>query len=119
MILTNMNKEILEKFEHDHHFIIDSGQAEKRTKMVVLLTLLMMIFEIAGGYLFGSMALLADGWHMGTHVTDLHIWRVGPKDFAAVISLVAKKHESLERYKEIIRYEFPALTHVSIEIAGI
>jgi len=38
---------------------------------VVLLTAAVMVVEVAAGYLFGSMALLVDGWHMGTHVAAL------------------------------------------------
>ncbi len=40
---------------------------------MVVLTAVMMIFEISGGWIFGSMALLADGWHMGTHAAALGI----------------------------------------------
>ncbi len=40
---------------------------------MVLLTAFMMVIEIAAGYHYGSMALLADGWHMGTHVAALSI----------------------------------------------
>ena len=40
---------------------------EKRTLYVLLLTFVTMVLEIGAGTLFGSMALLADGWHMGTH----------------------------------------------------
>lgn len=90
MILKNMNKESIKELEHDHHFIIDSGQAEKRTKMVVALTLVMMIAEIAGGYLFGSMALLADGWHMGTHAGALGI--------ALFAYIFARKHKNNPRF---------------------
>lgn len=41
--------------------------------MVILLTVSMMVIEIGSGLLFGSMALLADGWHMGTHAAALGI----------------------------------------------
>ncbi len=41
--------------------------------MVILLTVSMMVIEICSGLLFGSMALLADGWHMGTHAAALGI----------------------------------------------
>ncbi|WP_049722728.1 CDF family Co(II)/Ni(II) efflux transporter DmeF [Gilvimarinus polysaccharolyticus] len=44
------------------------NRAETRTRIVVLLTAVMMVIEIAAGILYGSMALLADGWHMATHV---------------------------------------------------
>lgn len=39
----------------------------KRTLYVLILTLTAMVVEIVSGTIFGSMALLADGWHMGTH----------------------------------------------------
>jgi cation diffusion facilitator family transporter len=40
---------------------------ERRTRWVLCLTVVTMVVEIAAGMAFGSMALLADGWHMGTH----------------------------------------------------
>lgn len=46
---------------------------ERRTWQVIALTLTMMIIEISAGTMFGSMALLADGWHMGTHAAALGI----------------------------------------------
>lgn len=46
---------------------------EKRTWWVVGLTLVMMVGEIAGGTIYGSMALVADGWHMATHAGALAI----------------------------------------------
>jgi cation diffusion facilitator family transporter len=42
--------------------------AEKSTRRVLLLTFIVMVLEIAGGTKLHSMALLADGWHMATHV---------------------------------------------------
>jgi cation diffusion facilitator family transporter len=68
-----MHIESLDQWKHDHDFNIDTSQGEKRTRLVVLLTACMMVIEITAGYLFGSMALLADGWHMGTHVAALAI----------------------------------------------
>jgi len=50
---------------HDRH--------ARRTQWVVLLTVIMMIAEIAGGAYYGSMALVADGWHMATHAAALGI----------------------------------------------
>lgn len=44
------------------------GQHERRTKWVVLLTAITMVVEIGFGYYTNSMALLADGWHMSSHV---------------------------------------------------
>jgi cation diffusion facilitator family transporter len=46
---------------------------EKRTWFVVILTTVMMVGEIAGGAWYGSMALMADGWHMATHAAALGI----------------------------------------------
>jgi cation diffusion facilitator family transporter len=46
---------------------------EKKTKLVTLITLVTMIVEIAVGYWSGSMALLADGWHMASHTLALFL----------------------------------------------
>ncbi len=46
-------------------------RGERRTRLVVLVTLLMMVGELVAGYLTGSMALTADGWHMATHAGAL------------------------------------------------
>jgi cation diffusion facilitator family transporter len=46
---------------------------ERRTWFVVAITAIMMVGEIAAGSYFGSMALLADGWHMATHAAALGI----------------------------------------------
>lgn len=58
----------LEKWQHTHDFYISQHQAEKKTKIVLLLTAVTMVAEIVAGTTFGSLALLADGWHMATHV---------------------------------------------------
>ena len=59
---------------HDHTFGQDRRQpGEKRTWIVIAVTLLMMVVEIAAGMFFGSMALLADGLHMGSHASALAI----------------------------------------------
>ncbi len=63
----------LDQWKHNHHFHIDSSQGERGTHRVILLTLAMMVIEIGAGMVFGSMALLADGWHMGTHAAALGI----------------------------------------------
>lgn len=57
--------------QHSHIFNEGNPLAEKKTKFAVLLTVIMMIAEISGGYLFNSMALLADGWHMSSHALAL------------------------------------------------
>jgi cation diffusion facilitator family transporter len=63
----------LEKWQHSHDFSVNQEQAEKNTKIVMLLTAVTMVAEIVAGTIFGSMALLADGWHMATHVTAFGI----------------------------------------------
>jgi cation diffusion facilitator family transporter len=70
---------------HDHIFLgAQHERNERRTWFVVGLTLVMMAGEIAAGSLFGSMALLADGWHMGTHAAALGI--------AGLAYLFARRH---------------------------
>lgn len=55
-----------------HRLVVaDQGRNARRTRVVLLLTLVMMVAEITAGWIFGSMALLADGWHMATHAAVL------------------------------------------------
>ena len=68
-----MHSHNIEQWQHTHNFAIDSGHAEKSTRQVMLLTAVMMVIEIVAGSVFGSMALLADGWHMATHVAAFGI----------------------------------------------
>jgi cation diffusion facilitator family transporter len=57
---------------HDHVFLgKDHDRAERRTWAVIILCSAMMIAEIVGGALFGSLALIADGLHMSTHAGAL------------------------------------------------
>lgn len=59
---------------HEHIFLgSDHDRHERRTWIVVGLTLVTMIVEIVAGTIFGSMALVADGWHMSTHAAALGI----------------------------------------------
>lgn len=58
---------------HEHDFEVDSHDNEKRTLKVIVLTGITMCVEIIAGVLTGSMALLADGVHMGTHAFALGI----------------------------------------------
>jgi len=68
-----------------HSPILDQGNplAERNTRYAVLLTLVMMIAEIAGGWYYNSMALLADGWHMSSHALALGL---------AVLAYKAARH---------------------------
>ncbi len=56
---------------HNHQFDEGNPLAEKKTRWAVVLTLIMMVAEITGGWVFNSMALLADGWHMSSHALAL------------------------------------------------
>ena len=61
----------LHAHRHDHQFVTGNAAGERNTRRAVVLTALMMVAEIAGGWLFNSMALLADGWHMSSHALAL------------------------------------------------
>ncbi|MBC8317693.1 MAG: CDF family Co(II)/Ni(II) efflux transporter DmeF [Desulfobulbaceae bacterium] len=63
----------LDNWQHGHDFAVIHEKGEKRTLQVLLLTAVTMVVEIVAGQIFGSMALLADGWHMGTHVAAFSI----------------------------------------------
>ncbi|MCO7624864.1 CDF family Co(II)/Ni(II) efflux transporter DmeF [Pseudomonas fluorescens] len=76
---------------HDHVFLGSAHEENaKRTLWVVALTVVMMVGEIVAGYITGSMALLADGFHMATHAGALGI--------AAAAYGYAKRHASSSRY---------------------
>ncbi|CAI8906828.1 CDF family Co(II)/Ni(II) efflux transporter DmeF [Pseudomonas marginalis] len=76
---------------HDHVFLgAAHDENARRTLWVVMLTVVMMVAEIAAGYLTGSMALLADGFHMATHAGALGI--------AAAAYAYAKRHARSPRY---------------------
>ena len=69
-----MHSHSLDPWTHDHVFLGPKhDRNERRTWFVVALTAVMMVGEIVAGSLFGSMALLADGWHMATHAAALGI----------------------------------------------
>ncbi len=78
---------------HDHIFLgKQHDRHERRTWWVVALTAAMMVAEIAGGTLFGSMALVADGWHMSTH--------------AAALAIAAYAYRIARRYQHDSRFTF-------------
>ncbi len=75
---------------HDHVYDRGNPLGERNTWRVVVLTAVMMLVEVAAGYWFNSMALLADGWHMGTHVAALGL--------TAVAYAFARRHAADPRY---------------------
>jgi cation diffusion facilitator family transporter len=86
-----MHSHSLDQWTHDHVFLGPKhGHNERRTWFVVALTAVMMVGEIVAGSLFGSMALLADGWHMATHAAALGI--------AALAYLFARQHAGNARF---------------------
>jgi cation diffusion facilitator family transporter len=78
-------------FAHPHQFLsARHDESSRRTRLVVLLTAVMMVGEIAAGFYTGSMALLADGLHMATHAGALGI--------AALAYAYARRHAADARY---------------------
>ena len=76
---------------HDHVFLGHGhARAERRAKLATLLTAVFMVVEIAAGLAFGSMALLADGIHMATHV--------GALGLAAAAYWLARRHAGDARF---------------------
>ncbi len=68
-----MHKHKLENWQHSHDFSVKNEKGERRTQYVLILTAITMVVEIIAGSIYGSMALLADGWHMSTHVAAFMI----------------------------------------------
>jgi cation diffusion facilitator family transporter len=80
----------LSSYQHNHAFDSGNTAGERRTWIVVGITAVTMVVEIVAGWLTGSMALLADGWHMGTHVVALSI--------AGLSYLLARRWAQDERF---------------------
>ncbi|MDP2853443.1 MAG: CDF family Co(II)/Ni(II) efflux transporter DmeF [Smithellaceae bacterium] len=68
-----MHNERIELWRHHHTFNVEKKAIETRTLIVVIITFITMVAEILFGWISNSMALLADGWHMGTHAFALGI----------------------------------------------
>ena len=72
--MSDRHPDPLAQWQHDHVFEQDHKRAgETRTLVVVAITAVMMVVEIVAGLVYGSMALLADGLHMGSHAAALGI----------------------------------------------
>jgi cation diffusion facilitator family transporter len=86
-----MHSQSIDAFRHDHFFLgAAHHRNERKTWAVIALCGAMMVGEIGGGLLFGSMALIADGLHMSTHAGALLI--------AALAYTYARKHARDERF---------------------
>lgn len=68
-----MHTHRMERWQQSHHFTQDTASQERRVFAVIVVTFVMMVAEIVSGTMFGSMALLADGWHMATHASALFV----------------------------------------------
>ncbi len=87
-----MHSQNLSAWTHDHVFDEGNPAAEKGTRLVMIITALMMVVEIVAGWWFNSMALLADGWHMSSH--------------AVAIGLSALAYGAARRYAGDHRFAF-------------
>jgi cation diffusion facilitator family transporter len=78
---------------HNHIFLGEGHERnERRTWMVIALCSVMMVVEIVGGLLFGSIALVADGLHMSTH--------------ASALLLAALAYSYARRHADDVRFTF-------------
>lgn len=96
-----MHTENLSNWIHDHVFDTGNDAAERSTRVVMWITAVMMVVEIAAGWWYNSMALLADGWHMSSH--------------AVAIGLSAMAYATARRYAKDPRFAFGTW---KIEILG-
>ena len=96
-----MHTHDLSAWTHPHVFDMGNQAAERGTRAVMWITLVMMVVEIIAGYGFNSMALLADGWHMSSH--------------ALAIGLSAFAYAAARRYSTDTRFAFGTW---KIEILG-
>jgi len=96
-----MHTHIDSRWSHDHAFSVGNPAAERGTRAVMWITATMMVVEIAAGWWFNSMALLADGWHMSSH--------------AFAIGISAFAYAAARRYADDPRFAFGTW---KIEILG-
>src|SRR5207249_9703390 len=78
------------QFRKAHNFVPDFSHAERRTRVVTGITAAMMVVEITVGLMSHSVALLADGWHMSTHVIAFLI--------TAMAYYLARRHAANVRF---------------------
>ncbi len=88
----NTREAVLSTLRHDHVFDPGNRAAERGTRLVAWITAAAMVAEIAAGWWFNSMALLADGWHMSSH--------------AAAIGLSAVSYAAARRHARDPRFSF-------------
>jgi cation diffusion facilitator family transporter len=98
----------VDDWRHSHVFDEGNPLAERNTRWAVVLTAVMMVAEIIGGWMFNSMSLLADGWHMSSHALAL-----GGYTSALLLVLVA----GLMLYQSVERLISPTTIHYDQAIA--
>jgi cation diffusion facilitator family transporter len=96
-----MHTDDFSDWTHEHVFDQSNPLAERSTRLVMWITAVMMVVEIAAGWWYNSMALLADGWHMSSH--------------AVAIGLSAFAYSAARRYAQDTRFAFGTW---KIEILG-
>ncbi len=87
-----MHADKASNWDHDHVFDAGNAAAERGTRLVMWITASMMVVEVAAGWWYNSMALLADGWHMSSH--------------AVAIGLSAMAYATARRYSKDPRFAF-------------
>lgn len=90
-----------DSWRHTHDFDEGNPLAERNSRWAMMLTLVMMVAEIIGGWYYNSMALLADGWHMSSH--------------ALALGLAVAAYGAARRFKEDRRFSWGTW---KIEILG-
>ena len=88
--MPGMHHDCLHRWKQSHDFQHGDATGERRTLVVLALTLVVMAVEIVAGLLFKSMALLADGWHMATHAAAFGI--------TVLAYRYARRHTADERF---------------------
>jgi len=85
-----MHPHELHRWRHDHVFDTGNIAGERGTRLVMWITAAMMVAEIAAGWLYNSMALLADGFHMSSHAVAIGL--------SAFAYAAARRHAGDERF---------------------
>jgi cation diffusion facilitator family transporter len=88
--MRRMHSHDLSEWRHDHVFDAGNAAAERGTRWVMWITLAMMAVEIAAGWFYNSMALLADGFHMSSHAVAIGL--------SAYAYATARRHANDPRY---------------------
>lgn len=85
-----MHTHDLAEWRHDHVFDTGNSAGERSTWLVMWITAAMMVIEIAAGWFYNSMALLADGFHMSSHAVAIGL--------SAFAYAAARKHAKDSRF---------------------